>query len=38
MSEIILYKDAEKQIQIEVKLDGETVWLSQEQIAAVFGT
>ena len=38
MSEIILYKDAEKQIQIEVKLDGETVWLSQDQIAAVFGT
>lgn len=38
MSEIILYKDADKQIQIEVKLDGETVWLSQEQIATVFGT
>ena len=38
MSEIILYQDAEKQIQIEVKLDGETVWLSQDQIAAVFGT
>ena len=36
MSEIILYRDAEKQIQIEVKLDGETVWLSQEQISELF--
>ena len=36
MSEIILYQDAKKQIQIEVKLDGETVWLSQEQISELF--
>ncbi len=38
MSDIILYQNQDKQIQIEVKLDGETVWLSQDQIAAVFGT
>jgi len=37
MSEIILYKDAEKQIQVEVNLDGETVWLSQKQMAKLFG-
>jgi len=36
--EIIIYKTGDKQTQIEVKFEQETVWLSQRQIAEVFGT
>lgn len=35
--EIILYKP-DKQLTLEVKLGDETVWLTQEQIAVLFGT
>ena len=36
MSEIILYQTADNQTQVDVKFDGETVWLSQDQIAELF--
>lgn len=38
MSELVIYRSKDNQTQIEVSFEGETVWLSQEQIAAVFGT
>ena len=38
MNQIEIYQTKDKQTEIEVKLDGETVWLSQKQIAAAFGT
>ena len=36
-SEIILYKNQEGNIQIDVRLEEETVWLTQEQMAILFG-
>lgn len=36
--EIIIYKAKDRKIQLEVKLEQETVWLSQEQIASLFKT
>lgn len=38
MNEIEIYKDKDQQTKIEVRFEGETVWLTQEQIASVFGT
>lgn len=38
MSEIEIYQTADNQTQIEVQFEGETVWLTQQQIAEVFGT
>ena len=35
-NEIILYRPNDK-VQLEVRLEGETVWLRQEQIAFLFG-
>ncbi|MDR1788465.1 MAG: virulence RhuM family protein [Treponema sp.] len=35
--EIILYKSADGSIRIEVLLEDETVWITQEQMAALFG-
>jgi len=35
-SEIILYQTEDKRTQIEVRLEGETVWLSQNQMAELF--
>ena len=35
--EIILYQP-ESEVKLEVRLEEETVWLTQEQIAALFGT
>lgn len=35
--EIIIYKDKRGEIELEVKLDKETVWLNAHQIAGVFG-
>jgi hypothetical protein len=35
-SEILLYQTEDGQTKIEVKLDGETVWLSIEQMAELF--
>lgn len=37
-SEILLYQTDDKQTKIEVRLDGETVWLSQSQMAELFQT
>jgi len=36
--EILIYKAKDGSQQLEVRLEKETVWLSQKQIAAVFGT
>ncbi len=36
--EIAIYQTKDKKIQLEVKLEQETVWLSQEQIAKLFKT
>jgi len=36
--EIVIYQAKDKKVQIEVKLEQETVWLTQKQIAALFGT
>jgi len=35
--EIIIYKSGDKQTQIEVKFEQETVWLTQSQISDLFG-
>ena len=35
--EIILYPSGNGEPTIEVRLDGDTVWLSQDQMAALFG-
>ena len=36
-SDIILYNSPDGEIQIQVKLEDETVWLTQEQMAKLFG-
>ena len=36
--EIILYQTADGRTKIDVKLENETVWLTQAQIAALMGT
>ncbi len=36
MSEIIIYEDADGQSAVQVRLDGETVWLTQDQMAFLF--
>jgi hypothetical protein len=36
-SEIIIYQSADGRIKVDCRLDGETLWLSQAQIAQVFG-
>jgi hypothetical protein len=36
-SEIIIYQNSEGNIKIDVRLEEETVWLTQEQIATLFG-
>jgi len=36
--EIAIYQTKDKKVQLEVKLEQETVWLSQEQIAKLFKT
>ncbi len=37
MSEIIIYQNQDNSVQIDVKFEEETVWLSQEQMATLFG-
>jgi len=37
-NEIILYQPGNQPIHIDVRIDGETVWLTQTQIAELFGT
>ncbi|HEX7319430.1 MAG TPA: virulence protein RhuM/Fic/DOC family protein [bacterium] len=36
--EIVIYKTSDKQVRLNVKLERETVWLTQKQIAVLFGT
>lgn len=36
-SNIVLFESADQQVRIDVKFDGETVWLTQKQIADLFG-
>lgn len=36
-SEILIYKNQEGNIKIDVRLEDETVWLTQEQMATLFG-
>jgi len=37
MSEIEIYKSADNAIELQVSFDNDTVWLSQKQMAVVFG-
>lgn len=37
MGEILMYQNQEGNIKIDVRLDEETVWLTQAQIALLFG-
>ena len=36
-SEILIYQNKEGDIKIDVRLDDETVWLTQDQISTLFG-
>ena len=36
MSELLLYENTDVNITIDVQLEGETVWLTQEQMATLF--
>ena len=36
-SEILIYQQQDGNIKIDVRLEEETVWLTQEQMAALFG-
>lgn len=36
MNEIEIYKTSDNKTEIEVRFDGETVWLSQMQMASLF--
>ncbi|MDR1015532.1 MAG: hypothetical protein LBL86_11250 [Coriobacteriales bacterium] len=36
-SEIIIYRSSDGEVKVDCRLDGETLWLSQAQIAQVFG-
>ena len=38
MSEVVIYQNERSQIQVSVRLDGETVWLTQRQMAELFDT
>jgi prophage maintenance system killer protein len=38
MSEVIIYEDAQRHTQVRVRMDGETVWLTQRQMAELFET
>lgn len=37
MSEILIYEAENGQTRVDVRLEAETVWLTQEQMAALFG-
>lgn len=38
MSELVIYQNEQSQTQVSVRLDGETVWLTQRQMAELFDT
>jgi len=35
---IVIYQTSQKEVKIDVRLEGETVWLTQKQIALLFDT
>ncbi len=37
MAEILLYKTSNKDIKLEVLIEGETIWLNQKQLCELFG-
>ena len=37
-SEIVIYQSSVEAIEIQVRLEGDTIWLSQKQIADLFET
>ena len=37
-NKIVIYQTEDGQMQIDVRLENETVWLTQQQIAELFGT
>jgi len=36
--EMVIYQSRDKEIQLEVKLERDTIWLTQKQISQLFGT
>jgi hypothetical protein len=36
MNEIVIYKTLDKKTEVEVQFEGETVWLTQAQMASLF--
>ena len=34
---IVIYKDENNAIQLEVRMDGEMIWLTRQQLATLFG-
>ena len=36
MNKVLIYKTADKQTEVEVRFDGDTIWLTQKQIATLF--
>ncbi len=36
-NQIIIYKDENNAIQLEVRMDGEMIWLTRQQLATLFG-
>ncbi len=37
MSEVVIYEAEDRQVAVTVRLDGETVWLTQAQMSQLFG-
>jgi hypothetical protein len=37
MNEVLIYETDDHRIAVDVRLDGETVWLTQEQMSRLFG-
>ena len=38
MSEVVIYQEGLRQAQLSGRLDGETIWLTQRQMAELFDT
>ena len=36
-NKIVIYKDERNAVQLDVKLDGDMIWLTREQLATLFG-
>ena len=36
MNEVVIYQTTDKQTQIEVKFEDDSVWLTQQQLASLF--